>query len=160
MIISLIAAIGENNVIGNRGQLPWHLPADMRHFRALTLGKPVIMGRITHESIGKALSGRKNIVLARGPSYRAVGCTVARSVDEALAEVGKREEGMVIGGAEVYRQFLPRADRMYLTLVHHTFVGDVFFPAYDISAWNIVSREDYAPDSENIYSYSFVTLVR
>jgi dihydrofolate reductase len=160
MLLSLIAAMDRNRLIGNEGRLPWHLPADLAHFKRVTLGKPVLMGRRTFESIGRPLPGRHNIVVTTVPSFRALGCTVVHSVEEGIAAAGIAGELMVIGGAAIYAQCLPRADRMYLTLVDAPFEGDVFFPAYDPGEWREVERQDFAGDERNPYRYSFVTLER
>lgn len=158
MLISLIAAVSENNVIGYQNKIPWHLPADFAYFKKMTLGKPVIMGAKTFESIGKALPGRKNIVLNRGPNYKAQGAIIVGSIEESLKEAGEAQEVMICGGASVYEQFLPRADKLYLTFVHHEFEGDTFFPVFNKEEWQEVSREDHAPNSQNSYPYSFVIL--
>ena len=161
MIISLIAAMGNGRVIGIHNRLPWRLPADMKRFRALTMGKPVLMGRKTFESIGRPLAGRTNIVVTQDRSYDGpIGVKVAHSVDEALAIESKAQEIMVIGGASFYLQLLPRAQRLYLTEIHHDFVGDAFFPAWDSTEWREVQRDDHVPDGDNPYPYSFVTLER
>ena len=156
MIISLIAAMDQNRLIGKGNCLPWRLPADMRHFRKLTLGKPVVMGRRTFESIGKPLAKRTNIVLTRDPHFSVGGCIVARSVDEALREADGCEEVMIIGGYSVYKQFLDCAERFYLTQIHECFEGDVYFPAFELSDWCEVKRTGHEPDSDNPHSYDFV----
>lgn len=161
MIISLIAAMDKNRVIGQNGRLPWRLPADMRRFVELTLGKPVIMGRKTYESIPpkfKPLHGRTNIILTHNLDYDAPGCFVAHTIEEALAAADGAPEVMVIGGAAVYEQFLPRADRLYLTIIDAAFDGDATFPPYDHSAWTITAREVHEPDEKNPYPYEFLTL--
>ena len=160
MIISLIAAMGQGRVIGIENRLPWRLPADMKHFRALTMGKPILMGRKTFDSIGKPLPGRTNIVVSQDPDFHPEGVTVARSIAEALLAGGEAEEIMVIGGASFYAQLLPRAQRLYITEIHHDFAGDAFFPAWNPGEWREIAREDHSADGENSYSYSFVTLVR
>jgi dihydrofolate reductase len=160
MIISLIAAMGEGRVIGIENRLPWRLPADMKHFRALTMGKPVLMGRKTFDSIGKPLPGRSNIVVSQDPEFCPEGVTVARSIAEALLSGAEAEEIMVIGGASFYAQLLPRAQRLYITEIHHDFAGDAFFPAWNPGEWREIAREDHSADSDNRYPYSFVTLVR
>lgn len=157
MTISLVVAMGENRVIGVEGALPWHLSTDLKRFRRITWGKPLIMGRKTHESIGRPLPGRKNIVLTGDPNYRAEGCTVVHSPEEALREA-EGEEAMVIGGSAVYREFLPKADRLYLTLIHREFAGDTFFPDFDRTTWREVERIDVDDDPDSGLSYSFVTL--
>ena len=160
MIISLIAAMGEGRVIGIENRLPWRLPADMKHFRALTMGKPVLMGRKTFDSIGKPLPGRANIVVSQDPDFHPDGVAVANSIAEALAAGREAAEIMVIGGASFYAQLLPRAQRLYLTEIHHTFAGDAFFPDWNPGEWREIAREDHNADSDNSYPYSFVTLVR
>lgn len=158
-IISLIAAMDKNRVIGtDDGKLPWHLPADLKHFKSLTLGKPVIMGRKTFESIGKPLPERKNIIITRNKNYDAPGCVVVHSPDEALASAGDVPEVMVIGGAEIFAQFFPLAKRLYLTLIDGIFAGAAYFPQWDTGAWREVSREAHEPDEKNRYGYLFLTL--
>ncbi len=158
MIISLIAAMDQNRLIGQGNRLPWRLPADMKHFRKLTLDKPVLMGRRTFESIGKPLAKRTNIILTRDPHFRAGGCIVTHSVDEALKKANACEELVIIGGHSVYEQFLNCAARFYLTQIHECFDGDVYFPAFDLSDWREVSRVRHEPDIDNPHSYDFVLL--
>lgn len=162
MIVSLIAAMGNHRVIGVDNRLPWRLPADMKHFRAITMGKPVLMGRKTFESIGKALPGRTNIVVSQDRHFRPDGVRVAYSIEEALAMAGTAgaNEVLVIGGASFYAQLLSRAQRLYITEIHHDFQGDAFFPAWEPAEWREVQRYDHAPDGDNAYAYSFVTLER
>ncbi len=160
MIISLIAAMGEGRVIGIENRLPWHLPADLKHFRRLTLGKPILMGRKTFDSIGKPLPGRVNIVVSQDRGFHPEGVTVARSIDEAIAAAGDADELMVIGGASFYEQLLPRAQRVYLTEIHHRFEGDAFFPAVNAAAWRETAREEHAADENNPYAHGFVVLER
>lgn len=160
MIISIIAAVADNMVIGDKNSLPWNLPADMKYFKKTTLGKPIIMGAKTFESIGKALPGRKNIVLSFDKDYKAEGCIIATSIEQALEEVEENEEVMIAGGASVYKQFLPLANRLYLTFIHHDFKGDAYFPKFDINQWKEIKRIDNEADEKNIYSYSFVVLER
>lgn len=157
--ISFVVAMAENRVIGRANALPWHLPADLRHFKALTLGKPVVMGRRTHESIGRPLPGRLNIVMTRLPDYRAPACVVVDSPEAALAAAGPAEEVMVIGGEQVFRAFMGRVERIYLTLVHGAFPGDTVFPALGAD-WRELAREDHPPDAANAHPYSFVVLAR
>lgn len=163
MEIALIVATDRAGVIGKDGDLPWHLPADLRHFKQTTMGKPLIMGRRTHESIGRALPGRKNVVLSRSPEYTpAEGCSLVRSVDEAIAAAAEDSPDavMVIGGEAVYEAFLPRAHRIYLTLVETTVAdGDARFPELD-DTWEEVSREDRPADEKNPYDLSFRELLR
>jgi len=160
MIISIIAAMGNNRVIGINNKLPWNLPADMEHFRQLTMGKPVIMGQKTFESIGKSLAGRKNIVLSRDNNFRPSDCIVAHSIQETLDATKDFEEVMIMGGVSIYSQFLPLADRMYLTLVEGDFVGDAYFPEFDHNDWIEVERIEHEADKNNPHRYSFVTLER
>ncbi len=160
MRISLIAALARNRVIGIGNRLPWHLPADLARFKALTMGKPILMGRRTHESIGRPLPGRLNIVLTRDPACHAAGCELAHTLDEALRLAGDSPEVMVIGGAQLYAECLPHAQRLYLTLVELEPEGDAFFPAFDASEWAEHERTTCAPDDKNPYHYAFVTYDR
>jgi len=150
--------MAENGVIGRDNSLPWRLPADLRRFKSITLGKPVLMGRRTFESLGRPLPGRHNIVLTRDPGWAPQGVTVAGSVDAAIAAAGEAGELMVIGGAEVYRQCWPRLSRIELTRVHATPPGDTRLEGVDWRAWHAVSTERHAADERNEYDYSFVTL--
>lgn len=161
MLISAIVAMAENRVIGKDNQLPWRLPADLRHFKALTMGKPVLMGRKTHESIGRALPGRRNIILTRNTGFKASeGVEVVHSIDAVLKSLKATDELMLIGGAELYRELLPRVQRIYLTVVHAQVEGDRYFPELDLSEWRQVSREDHAAEGENAYAYSFTVWER
>lgn len=160
MLIAIIAAMDRNRLIGDGNRLPWRLPADLRRFKALTMGKPVVMGRRTHESIGKVLPGRRNIVLSRNPQCRAAGCEVVSSLQEAIDSCQDADELMVIGGAQLYAEALPRATRMHLTLLHACFSGDTWFPEYDQREWREVAREDHARDAESPCAYSFIDLER
>lgn len=159
MILSIIVAASDNNVIGNKGQLPWHLAADMRRMKELTMGHPLIMGRKTHESIGKALPGRRNIVITH-QKMTFSGCEVVSSLDEALQAVASEKEAFIFGGGEIYRQAMDKVDRIYLTRVHATVEGDSFFPAIDPAQWREVARENHPSDAENEYPYSFITYER
>lgn len=160
MKISLIAALSDDGVIGRNNALPWRLPTDMKRFKKLTMGKPVIMGRKTWESIGKPLSGRTNIIVSRDPGFEASGCTVVSSIVEALAEAEEVKEVMVIGGSSVYEALLPQADNLYLTYVHAAFEGDVHFPDIDMEDWRETSRKSFEADESNAHAYTFVTLRR
>ncbi len=160
MTISIIAAIGKNLVIGRNNKLPWSLPADMKRFKDLTLGKPVVMGQKTFESIGKPLSARTNIVLSHDKNFQASGCIVALSIEEALSYLKGFDEIMIIGGSSVYEQFLPLAEKMYLTLIDEEFEGDAYFPRLDWNEWIETERISYKADEKNPYSYSFVNLKR
>jgi len=160
MIFSLIWAQNNNGLIGKDGQLPWRLPADLAWFRKQTMGKPILMGRKTFESIGKPLPGRTTLILTRQEDYNAEGCTVVRNLDEAKAAVPDAGEIMVIGGAEVYALTLPEATRLYITDIDAVLEGDVWFPDFELGDWRETSREDHGPDEANPYSYSFITLER
>lgn len=153
-MISLIVAYDENRVMGYNNSMPWHLPGDLAYFKKTTMGKPMIMGRKTFESIGKALPGRTNIVITRDPNYKAEGIVVAHSFEEAL-EIAKKEEKeiMVIGGEQIFRLALPIADVLYVTKIQHTFQGDTFFPEFG-NEWKIVSESDVFETKEGIkFSY-------
>lgn len=159
MKISLVVAMAENRVIGSNNALPWRLSPDLKRFRRITMGHPIVMGRKTYESIGRPLDGRKNIVITRNPDFRPEGVTVAGSIDEALASAND-DEIMIIGGADIYEQTLPRADRIHLTLIHERFGGDVYFPEIDSDEWKETDREDVEPGADAAFGYSFVTLER
>lgn len=158
-MLSLIAALDENGVIGRDGGLPWRLPDDLRHFKRLTLGKTILMGRRTWDSLGKPLPDRENWVLSRDPSFAPEGARVFRSTEDALAQI-QAGELMIIGGAELYRQTLDRAQRLYLTRVHAKLAGDVHFPAFDPAQFHEIAREDHAADERHAYAFSFLTLER
>ncbi len=160
MRVSLIAAMAENRVIGKRGGLPWRLPADLRFFRETTWGHPVIMGRRTWESVGKPLRGRRNIVVSRRKDFAAEGVEVADSLDAALRLVAEEPEIFVVGGAQLYAAALPRADRIYLTVIHREFEGDTWFPEFEGPDWRLVAREDRPADAENPYPFSFLLYER
>jgi dihydrofolate reductase len=160
MMLALIAAMDRNRVIGKDNRLPWRLPADMRRFRALTMGKRVLMGRKTFESIGRPLEGRINLVLTRDPGFSAPGCEVLHSADEALDLARSGADLMVIGGASVYQQFMAPAERLYLTLVHHELDGDAWFPPFTDADWGLAAREDLPADAEHPFPYSFLELHR
>tara|TARA_B100001540_G_scaffold149553_1_gene132640 strand:- start:3010 stop:3516 length:507 start_codon:yes stop_codon:yes gene_type:complete len=164
--LALIAAVAENGVIGRDNQLPWHLPGDLAYFKRNTLGKPVVMGRNTFESIGRPLPGRSNIVISRRPGYAPQGVITVSSLDDALALAARVarsdevEEAVVIGGARVYAESLQRANRLYLTEVHAAVEGDVRFPPVDWSRWREDWRERHAAGGANPYDYSFVIYSR
>ena len=160
MKISLIVAAATNNVIGRGGGLPWHLSEDLKRFKRLTTGKPIIMGRLTHESIGKPLPDRRNIVISSRDGPEIEGCEVVATPDDALALVGDAEEVMVIGGGKVYEQMLPMADRIYMTLVDASPDGDTFFPELSNEEWQVVEQEDFGADDSHPYGFSFRTLDR
>lgn len=148
-----------NRLIGAGNRLPWHLPADLQHFKRTTMGKAIIMGRRTHESIGRSLPGRTNIVVSRNPAYAAPGCIVVSSLEAALA-VASGDEVFVIGGATLYRQALPHAHRLYLTLIDAEFDGDTHFPELDFAQWQVIERTACEADDRNPYAYTFLTLER
>ena len=155
-MISLIAALAKNRAIGKDGQLLWHLPEDMRHFRETTRGKPVIMGRKTWESLPdsfRPLPGRHNIVVSRNPSYLAAGATLVGSLEDAISVAGEVAEVFVIGGAELYRQALPVASRLYLTEIAQDFAGDVFFPDVPVEDWEEISRQAQQGTSGPVFSF-------
>jgi len=161
-MIAIVVAAAENNVIGKDNDLIWYLPADLKHFKSLTMGHPMIMGRKTYEAIGKPLPGRSSIIVTSQQDYKAEGCIVVHSLEEAIAK-GKildNEQVSIIGGANVYQQALPLTDKVYLTRVHHTFDGDVHFPELPEEEWQVVEQEYHEPDEKNKYSYTFQTLVR
>lgn len=162
MVISIIVAITQNDVIGNKGEIPWYFPADLAHFKQTTMDHPIIMGRKTHESIGRALPGRLNVIITRNTSYKAAdGCVVVNSLDDALnlVEVKTNPEIFVIGGEEIYSQALPRTERIYLTRVHSTLAGDKFFK-FNPGDWQQISCEKHSADKNNNYDYDFTVLER
>ena len=159
-MISMIAALARNRVIGRDGELPWRLPDDSAHFRRTTLGKPVIMGRRTFESMGKALDGRRNVVVTSDPGFSAPDVEVACSIDEAFALTSDAEERVLIGGEAIYAAGLPIADRLYLTLVDAEVEGDARFPDFDEGSWVEVARTEHAADARHAFAFSLVTLDR
>ena len=163
MLVSLIWAMADNRVIGIENRLPWKLPADMQWFRQNTMGKPIIMGRLTYESFGaKPLPGRRNIIISRNADYAAEQSSkdieVYSSIEAALDAVKDKEEVMIIGGMSLYEQALPLADRLYMTLVHTQVEGDAWFPEFDLNQWQETERHDHEADERNPYPYSFVVL--
>ncbi|HHQ4707305.1 TPA: type 3 dihydrofolate reductase [Aeromonas veronii] len=162
MKISMIAAMAHDRVIGKDNQMPWHLPADLAHFKRVTFGKPVLMGRKTFESIGRPLPGRCNLVISRNPDYQAEGIEVVGSVEAALALLAGSsvEELMVIGGGHLYAEMLPSADCLYLTRIDLTVEGDTRFPAFDDGQWQRVDCESHPADEKNPHPYSFETWLR
>lgn len=161
MKISMIAAMAQDRVIGVDNKMPWHLPADFKFFKRVTLGKPIIMGRKTYQSIGRPLPGRKNIVLTRDKTLKIEGVDCVQTVEQALQLVKGVDEVMVIGGATIYEQFLPISERLYLTFIDLKIAGDTQFPDYERAAkWLEVSREVHRKDEKNKYNYQFVTLER
>jgi dihydrofolate reductase len=162
MRISIIVALDEGHVIGNEGGMPWHLPADIKFFKSVTMGKPIIMGRSTFESIGKPLPGRTNIVVTRKKDFQAPGCRLAHSIDEALAiaEEEAADEAMIIGGGAIYEQTLDRTDRLYMTHIGAHLIGDTHFPAINLEEWEEISRSEHAADGDNPFDLTFVVLDR
>ena len=159
-MISLIVAASTNNVIGVQGALPWRLSADLKRFKALTLGKPIIMGRLTWQSIGRPLPGRQNIVITRNKDLCADGCDVVASPAEALCAAGDADEVMIIGGGQIYDLFLPKAGRLYLTRVHTDVEGDAWFPDIDAESWKLQSLESHAASDNNEFDFEFRTYER
>lgn len=152
-MISLIVAHDQKRVIGNENKLPWYLPGDLKYFKEQTMGKPMIMGRKTFESIGKPLPGRRNIVVTRNVAYQHEGIEVATSVEEALKLAGNVEEVMIIGGEQIFNVTLPIADRLYITHIEHTFEGDTYFPEYGDN-WKLVSKSEPI-ETEDGYSFYY-----
>ena len=160
-MIAIIVAAAENNVIGKDNGLIWHLPADLRHFKQITMGHPMLMGRKTYESIGKPLPGRTSIIITTQEDYTAEGCLVTHTLEEAIEQAQQLDEEIcIVGGAEIYKQALPLVDTIYLTRVHHTFEGEVYFPELNEAEWETLEQEHHEPDEKNKYNYSFVTLKR
>lgn len=157
-LISLIWAMDRNHLIGCENRLPWQLPADMAWFRRQTMGKPILMGRKTYESIGRPLPGRINLVLSRQQGLNIAGCTVVENIADAMAKVAGCDELMVMGGAEIYALLLPHADRLYITEIDATCEGDAWFPAFDRSIWKETHHELHHADENNIYPYTFTIL--
>lgn len=157
MIISLVVAAAKNNVIGKEGKLPWTLPEDMKYFKNVTWGMPVVMGRKTFESLGKALPGRKNIVITRQPGWKAPGTVTVKNIEDALFVVKEADakEVMVIGGGEIYAAFFDKANRIYITRVDAEPEGDAFFPVIDGKQWHLMSQRNHEADEKNAYNYSF-----
>lgn len=160
MFISLIAAMGHNRVIGRNNQMPWHLPADFKHFKNITMGKPIVMGRKTYESIGRALPGRRNIIITHNLNLQIKECEVVHSLEEAMQLLTNETEVFIIGGANLFTQALPFANRLYLTLIEEDFVGDTYFPSFHAKEWQEIKRENFKADARNTYDYQFITLDR
>jgi dihydrofolate reductase len=162
--VSFVVAMAQDRVIGRGGELPWRLPRDLKHFRAITWGKPIVMGRKTHESLGRPLPGRTNIILTRRPGFEAPGCVVVGSIGEALdhARATGGDELMVVGGGEVYRDFLPTCSKVHLTLVEGDFQGDTFFPVdlLGSSDWRTVHEEVWEADEKNPHDSRYLVLKR
>ncbi len=159
-MLSLIAAVARNRVIGTRGELPWRLPEELAHFKRTTLGKPVIMGRRTFESIGRPLPKRENLVLSRDPGFSPEGVVVAHSLERAIALTANAPEALVIGGAALYAAALPLARTFYLTEVHADVAGETLFPSFDRTQWRETWRRDFSADEQHEYAFSLLTLER
>ncbi len=158
MIISFVVAIAENNAIGKDNGLLWHLPTDLKHFKQITNGHTIIMGRKTFDSMGKPLPNRRNIVITRNADLKIEGAEVTTSLDDALALCKTEEEVFIIGGAEIYKEALDKTDRIYLTTVHQRFEGDAYFPELDRNKWVETAREEHQPDEKNNIAFTFSTL--
>jgi dihydrofolate reductase len=159
-MISLIAAMTKNRVIGQGTQLPWHLPADLKRVKRITLGKPIIMGRKTYESIGRPLPGRRNLVISKNPNLEIPGCEIFSSLEKAIAATHNYEEIIIFGGEQIFKQALPLVQRMYLTIIQCELEGDAFFPVWNDNEWRELSREKFLADANNPYNYEFLTLER
>jgi dihydrofolate reductase len=159
--IAMIAAMAENRIIGANNRMPWHLPADLKHFKSVTLGKPVLMGRLTYESIGRALPGRQNIVISRQKNYKLDDAEVVGSIDDAIQSARGKDEVMIIGGGQLYRALLPYAYRLYLTFIDLEVEGDTQFPDYTQGIeWQTLTEQSCYADEKNPYDYKFVCLER
>ncbi|MEL3974673.1 dihydrofolate reductase [Rossellomorea oryzaecorticis] len=160
-MISFIVAMDTKSAIGKNNELPWHLPADLAFFKKVTMGNPIVMGRKTFESIGKALPGRENIVVTRDRHYKAEDCTIIHSVDK-ISEIERNsnEEVFVIGGAEIFKETFSFADRLYITMIEEEFDGDTFFPPFNLEEWELKSRKKGPKDDKNPYDYYFLTYDR
>lgn len=160
-MITLIAAIAKNNALGKDNDLIWHLPADLKRFKKVTTGHPILMGRNTFESIGKPLPNRTSIIITRNNNYFIDGCLIANSIEQAI-ELVEGKDAFIIGGAQIYKEALEQSlvDRLDITVLHHEFEADAFFPKIDMNVWKEVAREDYKADEKNKYDYSFVSYER
>lgn len=159
MIVSIVVAISENHAIGKDNQLLWHLPKDLKHFKEITTGGTVIMGRKTYDSVGKPLPNRRNIVITR-QQIEIAGCEVVNSLQAALDLCRDHKEVFIVGGAEIYKQAMPLTDKVYLTIVHESFEGDTYFPEINPEIWKETQRTDHEADEKNALSFSFITLER
>lgn len=159
MIVSIVVAIAQNNAIGKNNQLLWHLPKDLKHFKDITSGHTVIMGRKTYESVGKPLPNRRNIIITR-QNIVIDGCEVVNSIEEALKLCTGETEVFIVGGAEIYKQAMALTDRIYLTIVHQEFDADTYFPEIKETIWKETERQDHESDEKHLFPYSFITLER
>ncbi len=157
-MITIIAAIGNNNELGKGNDLIWHLPADLQRFKKRTTGHAIIMGRNTFESIGKPLPNRRSIIITRNTSYQKEGCEIVHSLEDAIKLIEPQADAFIIGGAQIYKEAMEKnvVDQLDITKVHQDFEADVFFPTIDSKTWKEVSREDFSPDEKNLYTYSFI----
>ena len=155
MKLSLIVAKTKNNVIGFENSMPWHLPADLKHFKTITMGKPIVMGRKTYDSIGRALPGRRNIVISRQQDLKIEGCELFSSIEDAMKALQSEDEVIIIGGSEIFKQNLSLADYVYLTLINAELKGDAFFLDLNLAEWKLTSEEKHASDVQNKYAYCF-----
>ncbi|MEI6269044.1 MAG: dihydrofolate reductase [Methylococcaceae bacterium] len=159
MKISLIVAMASNRVIGLDNKMPWHLSADLKKFKSITMGSPILMGRKTYESIGRPLPGRTNMIISRNLDYQQEGCLVFNDLKTAFKKADENtDEIFIIGGSDLYKAILPMADTIYLTLINRDFEGDTFFPEIDLNEWSEVTREDIKDDPDTPFSYSFLKL--
>jgi len=155
-MISFLVAMDQNKVIGRNNQLPWHLPEDLKYFKKVTMGHPIAMGRKTHDSIGRILPGRENIIITRNSDYKCEGCLVFYSIEDFVRYCKEsNDEIFVIGGAEVFKETFDYVDRLYITCIHEKFEGDTFFPNFDTNAWKLISLEKGIKDQKNPYDYDF-----
>ena len=159
-MLSIITAFDRNHLIGRDNSLPWHLPADLAFFKRTTMGKPIIMGRKTFESIGRPLPGRRNIIISRNPDLQIEGCETCTSVEQALQQLGDYAEVFLIGGASLYQQMLAQAENLYDTEIDEEFNGDAWFPDISADEWQEVWRENHSADDSNPHNYSFVKYCR
>jgi dihydrofolate reductase len=160
MSLSIVVAMDENRLIGKDNKLPWHLPADLAYFKKITMGKSIVMGRKTYDSIGRPLPNRRNIVISRNSKTLITGCEVLSSIDEVLLITKDEDEVMIIGGASLCEQLLPQVSRLYITKIEGKFDGDVYFPEYDEAEWRQVSCESHLPDDSNQHAHHFLVLER
>ena len=160
MQLSIIVAMNKSQIIGKDGILPWHISSDLKNFKKITMGKPILMGRKTHESIGKPLPGRENFILTKNKKYFSEGCIVKNTIDEALLYCEKVPEVMIIGGATLYEQTLNKVEKLYITEVIANVDGNIFFPEYDRSQWLEISRDSFKADENNEYDHCFTVLKR
>ncbi len=158
-MIAFVVCMSENRVIGQNNDMPWHLPEDLKHFKSLTMGHSIVMGRKTYESIGRPLPGRKNIVLTANRNFEAKGCDIVHSKADILERAKKEDKLFIIGGGKIFEQFMDEADMLYVTVIHEHFDGDVFFPEIG-SEWKVVERRKGIRNAQNPYDYEFLTYVR